>query len=65
MTVSAENVRKVKYRKADESPEIKKSAKERKLEKSLSNHSNSTLAKIGGGGLLAARYDITAKQLSE
>ena len=42
-----------------------KSAKERKLEKSLSNHSNSTLAKIGGGGLLSVRYDITAKQLSK
>ena len=39
--------------------------KERKLEKSLSNHNDSSLAKIGGGGLLAARYDITAKQLSE
>lgn len=65
LAVSAENVRKAKYRKADESPEIKKSAKERKLEKSLSNHNDSSLAKIGGGGLLAARYDITAKQLSE
>ncbi len=65
LAVSAENVRKAKYRKADESPEIKKSAKERRLEKSLSNHNDSSLAKIGGGGLLAARYDITAKQLSE
>lgn len=65
LAVSAENARKAKYRKADESPEIKKSAKERKLEKSLSNHNDSSLAKIGGGGLLAARYDITAKQLSE
>ena len=65
LAVSAENARKAKYRKADESPEIKKSAKERKLEKSLSNHNDSSLAKIGGGGLLAARYDITVKQLSE
>ena len=65
LAVSAENARKAKYRKADESPEIKKSAKERRLEKSLSNHNDSSLAKIGGGGLLAARYDITAKQLSE
>lgn len=65
LAVSAENARKAKYRNADESPEIKKSAKERRLEKSLSNHNDSSLAKIGGGGLLAARYDITAKQLSE
>ena len=53
------------YQKADAEVEIKKSAKDKRIEKAQGRHNDSSLAKIGGGGLTATRYDVSAHQLSE
>lgn len=63
--IAADKLRKSKYQKADAEVEIKKSSKDKRAEKSQSIYNDSSLAKIGGGGLTAARYDVSAHQLSE
>ena len=67
--VEADKARKAKYAAADKGIEIKESGKDKADRKKEANrekgYNDSTLAKIGGGGLLAARYDVSAKQLSE
>jgi len=67
--IIAERTRKAKYAKADENFEIKESAGEKAARKkeinSAKGYNDSSLAKIGGGGLVAARYDVGEKQLSE
>ena len=61
-----EKARKEKYSKADRNVEIKETAKDKAEKKKKSNtYNDSSLAKIGGGGLTAARYDVSEKQLSE
>ena len=45
-------------------PEIKDAEKGSKS-KSKSQYNDSSLAKIGGGGLTATRYDVAEKQLNE
>ena len=66
--IEEERARKEKYKKADRNVEIKETAKD-KADKKKDNKSNtyndSSLAKIGGGGLTATRYDVSEKQLSE
>ena len=49
---------------ADATPEIKDAEKGSKS-KSKSQYNDSSLAKIGGGGLTATRYDVAEKQLNE
>lgn len=61
--IAAEKLRKAKYQKADAEVEIKN--KDKRSGKSQSRYNDSSLAKIGGGGLTAARYDVSAHQLSE
>ena len=61
--IAAEKLRKAKYQKADYKVEIKN--KDKRSDKSQSRYNDSSLAKIGGGGLTAARYDVSAHQLSE
>ena len=49
-------------------PYAKESAKDKadkKKDKKSNTYNDSSLAKIGGGGLTAARYDLSEKQLSE
>lgn len=63
-----EKARKEKYKKADRNVEIKETAKDKadkKKDKKSNTYNDSYLAKIGGGGLTAARYDVSEKQLSE
>ena len=62
--IEAENARKAKYAAADATPEIKEAEKGSKS-KSKSQYNDSSLAKIGGGGLTASRYDVAEKQLNE
>ena len=62
--IEAENARKAKYAAADATPEIKDAEKGSKS-KSKSQYNDSSLAKIGGGGLTATRYDVAEKQLNE
>lgn len=62
--IEAENARKAKYAAADATPEIKDAGKGSKS-KSKSQYNDSSLAKIGGGGLTATRYDVAEKQLNE
>lgn len=62
--IEAENARKAKYAAADATPEIKEAEKGSKS-KSKSQYNDSSLAKIGGGGLTATRYDVAEKQLNE
>ena len=61
--LAEEKARKEKYSKADQNIEVKETPKGKK--KSQSNYNDSSLAKIGGGGLTAMRYDVSEKQLSE
>lgn len=64
--IEEEKARKEKYKKADRNVEIKETAKDKAEKKKKSNtYNDSSLAKIGGGGLTAARYDVSEKQLSE
>lgn len=63
--IAADKLRKSKYQKADAEMEIKKSAKDKRIEKSQSRYNDSSLAKIGGDGLTAARYDVSVPQLFE
>ena len=68
--IEAENARKAKYAAADATPEIKDAAEIKDAEKgskskSKSQYNDSSLAKIGGGGLTATRYDVAEKQLNE
>ena len=64
--IAEEKARKEKYSKADRNVEIKETAKDKaNKKKSQSNYNDSSLAKIGGGGLTAMRYDVSEKQLSE
>ena len=62
--IEAENARKAKYAAADATPEIKDAGKGSKS-KSKFQYNDSSLAKIGGGGLTATRYDVAEKQLNE
>ena len=65
-SVAEEKARKEKYSKADRNVEIKETAKDKaNKKKSQSNYNDSSLAKIGGGGFTAIRYDLSEKQLSE
>ena len=61
--IAAEKLRKAKYQKSDAEVEIKN--KDKRSDKSQSRYNDSSLAKTGGGGLTAARYDVSAHQLSE
>jgi len=65
----AEKARKAKYANADRNFEIKESAKEKANRRKEANrekgYNDSSLAKIGGGGLTAARFNVSEKQLSE
>lgn len=65
----AEKARKAMYAKADGNVEIKESAKAKADRKKEANrekgYNDSSLAKIGGGGLTAARFNVSEKQLSE
>ena len=65
----AEKARKAKYAKSDSNIEIKESAKAKADRKKEANrekgYNDSSLAKIGGGGLTAARFNVSEKQLSE
>jgi len=65
----AEKARKAMYAKADGNVEIKESAKAKADRKKEANrekgYNDSLLAKIGGGGLTAARFNVSEKQLSE
>ena len=64
--IEEEKARKEKYKKADRNVEIKETAKDKAEKKKKSNtYNDSSLAKIGGGGLVATRYDVSEKQLSE
>lgn len=64
--VEREKARKEKYTKADSQFEIKDTAKDRKDKKNKAvDYKDSYLARIGGGGLTAQRFDIGEKQLSE
>ena len=65
--IEEEKARKEKYKKADRNVEIKETAKDKadKKKKGNTNYNDSSLAKIGGGGLTAMRYDVSEKQLSE
>ena len=64
-----EKARKAKYANADRNFEIKESAKEKANRRKEANrekgYNDSSLAKIGGGGLTAARFNVSEKQLSE
>lgn len=62
--IEEEKARKQKYQKADANVEIKDSKSSTKKSKSQ-NYNDSSMAKIGGGGLTATRYDVAEKQLSE
>lgn len=68
LATEQEKARKAKYAKADSQFEIKETAKD-KQSKSKSkkeiNYNDSYLARIGGGGLTAQRFDVPEKQLSE
>ena len=64
----SEENRKRKYAIADRSVKIKDSEEQKKSKDKKSkvqNYNDSSLVKIGGGGLTAARYDVSEKQLSE
>ena len=64
----SEENRKRKYATADRSVKIKDSEEQKKSrdkKSKVQNYNDSSLAKIGGGGLIAARYDVSEKQLSE
>ncbi len=62
--VEDEKARKKKYDTADKNVEVKDTKKGGSKSKTKA-YNDSSLAKIGGGGLTAARYDIAEKQLSE
>lgn len=65
----AERVRKARIREADSKLKVKDPEDEKKKEKNKSgkkdNYNDSYLARIGGGGLTAARFDMPEKQLAE
>lgn len=61
----AEKARKVKYDKADQSVRIDDYKDRKKSYAREKGYKDSSLAKIGGGGLTAARYDVSEKQLNE
>lgn len=61
--VDREKARKAKYERADADVEIK--SPDKKKEKTNYNFNDSMLARIGGGGLTAQRFDVPEKQLSE
>ncbi len=63
--VEDEKARKAKYDKADKNVEVKETKSSGSKKNKAQNYNDSSLAKIGGGGLTAARYDVSAKQLSE
>lgn len=67
--IEAEKARKAKYVNADKNVEIKESSKEKADRKKEANrekgYNDSSLAKIGGGGLTATRFNLPEKQLSE
>lgn len=68
MIKQSEENRKRKYATADRSVKIKDSEEQKKSrdkKSKVQNYNDSSLAKIGGGGLIAARYDVSEKQLSE
>ena len=64
-SIEAEKARKAKYAKADKNVEVKDVKKDKSSKSKAHNYNDSSLAKIGGGGLTATRYDVGEKQLSE
>lgn len=63
--VEAEKARKAKYAKADKNVEVKDTKKDKSSKAKAQSYNDSSLAKIGGGGLTATRYDVGEKQLTE
>lgn len=61
----SEKVRKAKYAKADADTETSFPKSKKGKGKKSQTYNDSSLAKIGGGGLTAARYDVSEKQLNE
>lgn len=64
-SIEAEKARKSKYAKADKNVEVKDIKKDKSSKSKAHNYNDSSLAKIGGGGLTATRYNVGEKQLSE
>ncbi len=61
----SEKSRKAKYAKADADTETDFQKSKKGKGKKSQTYNDSSLAKIGGGGLTAARYDVSEKQLNE
>ena len=63
LAVETDKARKEKYSKSDRDIEIKETTKGKKAKMDAKN--DTYLARIGGGGLTAARFDVGEKQLGE